>query len=161
MVSLFVSHVRPILDYCSSVWNLGFVGDVRKLESVQRRWTRQITGMDGLDYVSRLRRVGLYSVRGRCIRADLIKVWKVFHGRSSDALRTLFDCRTHSATRRHEFKLAVPRCRLEMRRRFLAVRVVSLWNGLSAAAVGLETLGSFKGYLDGNLSDLFYRIEGS
>ena len=99
MVSLFVSHVQPILDYCSSVCNLGFVGDVRNLESVQRRWTGQITGMDGLSYVSRLRRVGLYSVRGRCIRADLIKVWKVFQGKSPDALRSLFDCRAHSATR--------------------------------------------------------------
>ena len=38
---------------------------------------------------------------------------------------------------------------------------MSLWNGLSAAAVGLETLGAFKGYLDGNLSDLFYCVEGS
>ena len=35
MVSLFVSHIRPIMDFCSSVWNVGYLGDIRLLESVQ------------------------------------------------------------------------------------------------------------------------------
>ena len=50
MVSLFVSHIRPILDYCSSVWNVGYLGDAEALEGVQRRWTREINGMDHLEY---------------------------------------------------------------------------------------------------------------
>ena len=118
MVSLFVSHVRPILDYCSSVWNTGYVGDIRKLESVQRRWTRQIVGLEGLDYPARLRRVGLYSIAGRMLRADIVKVWKVLRGVCCEGLRDLFDFRVHSATRGHEYKLAVPRCRSELKRRF-------------------------------------------
>ena len=39
MVSLFVSHIRPLIDYCSCVWNVGYLADVRRLESLQRRWT--------------------------------------------------------------------------------------------------------------------------
>ena len=39
MVALFVSHVRPILDYCSCIWNVGYVSDLTLLETVQRRWT--------------------------------------------------------------------------------------------------------------------------
>ena len=35
MVSLFVSHIRPIVDFCSNVWNVGYFGDIRLLESVQ------------------------------------------------------------------------------------------------------------------------------
>ena len=27
MVSNFISHIRPILDYCSTFWNSGYVGD--------------------------------------------------------------------------------------------------------------------------------------
>ena len=45
MMTLFVSHIRPLLDYCSCVWNLGYEGNIRKLEGVQRRWTKQVTGM--------------------------------------------------------------------------------------------------------------------
>ena len=74
MTTLFISHVRPILDYCSTVWNLGYLGDVRKLESVQRKWTRQMEGMSGLNYDARLKRIGIYSVAGRFFRADLVKV---------------------------------------------------------------------------------------
>ena len=36
MVSLLVMHIRPIMYYYSSVWNVGFLGDLRLLESVQR-----------------------------------------------------------------------------------------------------------------------------
>ena len=34
MVSLFVTHIRPILDYCSTVWNVGYAGDLALLEGV-------------------------------------------------------------------------------------------------------------------------------
>ena len=37
MVALFITYIRPVLDYCSCVWNVGYVGDVILLESVQRR----------------------------------------------------------------------------------------------------------------------------
>ena len=161
MVSLFVSHIRPILDYCSSVWNTGYAGDIRKLESVQRRWTRQVVGFEGVDYSSRLRRVGLYSIAGRMLRADLIKVWKVLHGVCSEGLRGLFDFRVHGATRGHEYKLAVPRCRTEVKRRFFGSRVVRVWNGLSAVTVGADTLGMFKGLLDSSCAELFYFVPGS
>ena len=75
------------MDYCSVLWNLGYLSDMRRMESVQRRWTRQIEGMVGLDYGTRLERLGLFSVAGRHLRADLIKVWKLFH-------HELFDCQT-------------------------------------------------------------------
>ena len=35
MVSLIMSHIRPIMDFCSNVWNVGYFGDIRLLESVQ------------------------------------------------------------------------------------------------------------------------------
>ena len=161
MVSLFVSHVRPILDYCSAVWNSGYVGDIRKLESVQRRWTRQIVGLEGLDYPARLRRVGLYSIAGRMLRADIVKVWKVLRGVCCEGLRDLFDFRVHSATRGHEYKLAVPRCRSELKRRFFSSRVVGVWNGLSAETVGADTLGTFKRRLDVSCGEEFFAVSGS
>ena len=40
MMSLFVSHVRPIMNFCSCVWNVGYMMAVRLLEPVQRRWAR-------------------------------------------------------------------------------------------------------------------------
>ena len=55
IVSLFVSHIRPIMDFCSCVWKVGNMMDVRLLKSVQIKWTREVAGIDHLGYQERLR----------------------------------------------------------------------------------------------------------
>ena len=40
MMALFISHVRHKINFCSCVWNVGYLGDSRLLESVQLRWTK-------------------------------------------------------------------------------------------------------------------------
>ena len=35
MMSVFCSHIRPIIEYCSCVWHTGYIGDLRVLEAVQ------------------------------------------------------------------------------------------------------------------------------
>ena len=44
--------VRPCLNYCSSLWSLGpsSFQEIDLLEETYRTFTRQIKGMDGLDY---------------------------------------------------------------------------------------------------------------
>ena len=79
MVTLFKSNVRSIMENCSCLWNVGYLGDSRLLESVQHRWTKQVAGFSNLSYRERLHNLGLFSIRGRLLRADLIKYWKVFH----------------------------------------------------------------------------------
>ena len=73
MDALFTNHVRPILDYCSSVWNVGDIADVTLLKSVQRRWTKKIKGLSNLSYCERLRALNLFSIKSRLLRSDLIK----------------------------------------------------------------------------------------
>ena len=158
MVTLFVSHIRPLLDYCSSVWNLGYLADVHKLESVQRRWTKEVDGLEDIDYASRLRRLGMFSVRGRLIRADLIKIWKIFNADFDVGLSGIFERESHEATRGHQYKLSVPVCRTELRRRFFNVRSVTLWNGLPREIVGAGTVSQFKSLLDVNMARRFYEI---
>ena len=156
MVALFVSHIRPLLDYCSTVWNLGYLGDLRKLESVQRRWTKQVAGLSEQPYESRLRHLGLFSVEGRLLRADLIKLWKAFHADIDVGLSGIFERQGHSSTRGHQFKLSIPLCHSDLRRKFFNVRRVIVWNGLPPDVVGAESLERFKASLDGLLADLFY-----
>ena len=90
MVALFVTHIRPILDYCSCVWNVGYVGDVTLLESVQRRWTKKIDGMSNLSYGERLRSLKLFSIKGRLLCSDLIKYWRIVCDLAGFDLSVLF-----------------------------------------------------------------------
>ena len=156
MLSLFVSHIRPIMDYCSCVWNVGYLSDIRLLEGLQRRWTREIEGVGHQQYSVRLREIGLFSVAGRFLRVDLVKVWKAFHSPIEVGLSSLFEMAQYAGTRGHPYKLAIPRCRTEIRRRFFGVRCVNIWNGLSRETVECENLLSFKKMLDRELGDKLF-----
>ena len=158
MVTLFISHIRPILDYCSTVWCQGYLGDVRRLESVQRRWTSQVAGMAGLSYPERLERLNLYSIQGRHLRSDLIKLWKSFSPEVEVGLLDLFERNFHTATRGHSLKLSLPVCRSETMRRFLSVRTVNEWNSLPANVVEAQNVGTFKSRLDAYMGRRFFGV---
>ena len=151
MVSLWVSHIRPLIEYGSCVWNVKYLCDARRLESLQRRWTREIHGLSGMEYVDRLRSTGLFSIHGRLLRIDLVMVWKSFHSDVDLGLESLFEVARDVGTRGHRFKLAIPVCRSEVRRRSFTVRVVSVWNSLPSRVVEADSVECFKRRLDGVL----------
>ena len=158
MVTIFISHLRPILDYCSTVWNHGYLGDVRKLEGVQRRWTAEVTGLESFSYSDRLKQLNLFSIRGRLLRTDLIKLWKAFVFDAESNLLSLFERQFHAATRGHSYKLSLPRCYSDTLRRFLSVRVVEIWNGLPASIIEARTLITFKARLDAHMGSKFFEV---
>ena len=61
------------MDFGSTVWNVGYLGDSMLLESVQRRWTRRIADNSHLGYENRLKALGIVSIYGRLLRADIIR----------------------------------------------------------------------------------------
>ena len=158
MSSIFVSHVRPLIDYASCVWNTGYLGDSRLLEAVQRRFTKRIAGLEEVSYGDRLRELNLFSVKGRLLRADLIKYWKILHGPSED-MRALFQLAPVVGTRGHPLKLASPLCSTDARRRFFNVRCVRLWNELPSCVVLAENLTSFKRLLMDYLGERLFEYD--
>ena len=76
----FITHVRPLLEYASCVWSPHFVGQVIKIEAVQRRFTNHILCCSGLQYYERLTKTGVDSLERRRLRFDLIYVYKILFG---------------------------------------------------------------------------------
>ena len=54
LVKLFVTVVRPTLEYCNSVWGPSLVLDQRKIVEVQRRATRLLLPIRDKPYGERL-----------------------------------------------------------------------------------------------------------
>ena len=156
MITLFLSHIRPLMDFSARVWNVGYLGDVRSLERVQKSWITQIEGMMEQQYGDCLEQLGVFSVYGRLLRGDLIKIWQAFHTHADVGLYGLLDVQAHVSTRSNGLKLAIPRCRTELRRRFWSVRSVLRWNSLPAEVVQADTLECFKGRLDRHVGNLFF-----
>ena len=125
------------------IWNLGYVCDMKLLERVQRRWTRNVSGLEEVSYSDRLQRLNLFSVQGRLLRADLIMVWKIFNGKVPIAPDRLFIMNT-LPNRGHNLKIYKPRHNLDVRKRSFAHRVVDNWNSLPSSVVNSQSLTTFK-----------------
>jgi len=64
--------VRSILEFNSPVWSPSLMKNIFLIKSVQRKFTKRIPGMSGLNYYSRLRMLGLESLDLRRLRTDLL-----------------------------------------------------------------------------------------
>ena len=80
---LYKTLVRPILEYCSSVWNPLLKKDKVEIEKVQRRATKIIHEFKDLEYSERLFRLKLDSLNFRRRRADLIQVFKILKNKEN------------------------------------------------------------------------------
>ena len=125
---------------------------------MQRRWTKQIAGLNNVDYAARLNQLKLFSIQGRMFRADLVKLWKAFNAEVDVGLREIFERQVHGATRGHRLKLSVPLCRTDIRRRFLNVRCVNVWNNLPSETVTSDNVVKFKRLLEADLGDMLYGV---
>ena len=115
-----------------------------------------VIGFGDLSYGERLRRLNLFFLQGRLLRADLIVVWKVFHGKCAIMPEQLFVLRGDSRTRGHNFKILVPRTNLSVRSRYFSVRVISSWNSLADDTVLADSLPKFKCFLHRDLGHALF-----
>ena len=139
------------MEYASSLWNVGYMGDMRLLERVQRRWTREVSGLADLSYGERLKSLDLFSFQGRLLRSDLILVYKILHSMCAIGIDEIFVLNEVSSTRGHPFKLFKPRSRSECRKRFFSLKVVNAWNSLPYDTVTAEIQHFYSMYMLTNL----------
>ena len=142
---LLLSYVRPLLEYNTPVWSPFLLGDITKIEKVQRNFTRRLPGFGELSYGERLDRLNLEYLEERRIRFDLVEVFKIIKGFSVLKFLDFFEYKADARTRGHRCQLrlrSVPR--LEICKHFFAYRVVNIWNDLPSEAVNADTVSVFK-----------------
>ena len=54
-----------LLEYCTPVWTLHNIGNINKVEDVQRRFTKSMNGLSSLSYISRLYELSLETLESR------------------------------------------------------------------------------------------------
>ena len=82
MRSLWISLIRPILDYCSPLWSPmpTNYGNIDRLEGVLRTFTKHIEGLQTLSYTERLKALNLQSIQRRHERFKIIYMFKIKEG---------------------------------------------------------------------------------
>ncbi len=105
MTALWTTDIRPILDFGSPVWCTNYV-DLKLLEMVQRRWSKQVHGLTDLPYTDRLRMFDLFSAKGQLLRQDLLYCYRIFNGLWPIKPEDLFTFPTHNiGTGGHRYKI--------------------------------------------------------
>jgi len=75
-----VTYVRPLVEYCSSVWSPYTIGLIKRVESVQKVFTKKLPGMRYLSYEERLSVLNLESLEVRRLKNDLVTCFKILKG---------------------------------------------------------------------------------
>lgn len=167
---LYVSMVRPHLEFAVSAWSPYLKKDISELEKVQKRALKIPNELKGLhSYEKRLERIGLTSLEERRKRGDVIQFFKFQNGLEIID-RNCFPKTAPSriligpagATRGNSMKLVretfAARSRNDfahfttVRDNFFSNRVVEIWNELPDSVIKAPSLNSFKAKLDNFMS---------
>ena len=146
--SLYNAYVRPHLEYCIQAWSPHYRQDINMLEAVQRRATRMIPALRHLEYRDRLKELNMFSFERRCLRGDMIELYKMFSDSNYLDVGTFFTLEEENRTRGHERKIRKQGCRLDLQKYFFSHRVVDFWNALPGEVVYSSSLNVFKKRLD-------------
>ena len=103
--------MRPLLEYCTPIWSPYSVGMIKRVESVQRAFTKKLPYMKCITYKKRLSALCLESLELRRVKADLIVCFKILRGFTNVTPSEFFEC-SSSSTREHNMKLYYPDSRL-------------------------------------------------
>ena len=147
LTKAFITYVRPILEYASVIWSPYHIGEIAKLESVQRRFTKRLVGLRYLTYFDRINFLKLDSLEERRLRFDLMFTYKILFGLVNVNWSNMFAFNVLTSTRGHSYKLYAKTSRVNVRHNFFCNRVVNVWNRLPASDCHFNTFKSFKSFL--------------
>jgi hypothetical protein len=153
---LYVTFVRPHLEYASSVWSPYQKQDITTLENVQRRATKIIPSLKNISYEKRLEIIGLTTLQDRRARGDSIQFFKFKNNFNSidwyhpNTLTTSINSKgPASGIRGHNQRFhRQPTRNCQARENFFSNRTIPTWNALPKAVVESCSINGFKASYD-------------
>ena len=150
---LFVSLVRPHLEYGAPIWNPHTKKMINLIENVQRRATKLVPGLRELSYEQRLRKLELPTLKYRRYRGDMIETYKLAHElNDTDVCHTFLKFNRSDASghdlRGHNLQVQNCHHKGDTRKYSFRCRVSRQWNTLPDRIVNSPSMNVFKNRLD-------------
>lgn len=145
--SLYLTFVRPLLEFAVPVWSPILKSDCENVERIQRRATKFVSSIRNKPYESRLKALNIPNLVERRKRGDLIQLYKFMHGIESVEKSNNFNV-TKNQGRGHCLKYHKEISRLQHRDNFFFNRTANIWNSLPNELVEAPNVNSFKAGID-------------
>ena len=158
---LHKTFIRPVMEYGAPAYFPCTKGEANSLEAVQRLGTRMVPELRGLTYSDRCLSLGLFTLRYRRTRADLIFIYRVLVRRDFPEFEGLFPRLLDSRTRGHDIRIKVTRTDNLPHVYRLSRRAIADWNRLPEEAVHATTITTFKMKMDAAFASADYNIDGA
>ena len=162
-LKLYKSLVRPHLEYGVQVWHPYLKSDIRKIESVQRRATKQLNDLREDDYATRLKLLKLPTLLYRRLRGDAIETYKLltdkYDPEVADLLTLHDEVRPESRTRGNYLKLFKKNAKHKKCMNSFSFRVTDMWNRLPNEVISAPTIKAFEGRLDRHWENLTVKFD--
>jgi len=155
LFNMYTTFVRPCLEYGNVIWNSCSEAESDKLESIQRRAMRIITGCITRTSTQLLyQETGLETLAIRRERHILLLFHKIVNGNIPpylEELKPILNEIRHQKNLRSNNNFSAPSCRISKYQQSFLPNAIKLWNQLPPDAKRLVNYNAFKCYLEKDL----------
>jgi len=148
ILTLFTSLIRPIVEYCSVVWDPSKITDISLLESIQRSATAKISSLAHLNYWERLKELKLFSLQRRRERYTIMYMHKILNHVVPNDIGVIFYFSPRLGMKAKLPPLPSVRNRLSTYDSSFSYRGPLLWNVLPSDLNTITSFSCFKAALD-------------
>ena len=142
--------VRPVLEYASCAWDPYKIGQINKLEAVQRKAARFVTGNFQRDssVTQMLSDLNWESLEHRREKSRLVMLYKIHKGKvalkQEDYIKVVSGSRTR---KNHQHTIEIPYAKKDVYKYSFCPRTSRAWNALDQKSVQATSVESFRGTL--------------
>ena len=151
----YITYIRPVLEYASSVWSPHLLKYINSIERVQKYFTKRIPSLREYSYPERLALIGLEPLEVRRLKTDLILYYKSLHNLIAIPFNDYFNLQTNLCQTRSGGNRLIPSfCSTNRFANDFFNRAVNCFNALPVHVINSPTIISFKNALSSiDLSD--------
>ena len=155
---LYLTLVRPVLEYAGPVWDACSRTDSLRLERAQLSIARLILRASRQSLSNRdvLTRIGWPTLAWRRRRYKLFLFWQLTKGQGPPPLAVPACVSTRASQTLRKRTIEMPLCRSELRRRSFLPSCITLWNSLPLSITSCSSSSSFLSCLDSHFKSDIY-----